>query len=59
MSNVSLNLPDELKRQIANAARELGISPHAFMVEAISRATSAVEQKKLLALIRTRPPVSE
>lgn len=45
MSNVSLNLPDDLRLQVAMAARELGISPDAFMVEAISRATNAVERR--------------
>jgi len=43
MSTTSLKLPDELKQRAANAARELGISPHAFMVDAIRQAAHAVE----------------
>lgn len=45
MSTTSLKLPDELKQRAAKAAEELGISPHAFMVEAIRRAAEAVEQR--------------
>jgi len=59
MSNVSLNLPGELKRHVTKVAREMGVSPHAFMVEAISRATTAVENKKWQASAQTPPPASE
>ncbi|WP_137174749.1 CopG family ribbon-helix-helix protein [Massilia sp. HP4] len=45
MSTTSLKLPDELKKRAANAAQELGISPHAFMVDAIRQASHAVEQR--------------
>lgn len=45
MSTTSLKLPDELKQRAAEAAQELGISPHAFMVDAIRQATHAVEQR--------------
>jgi len=45
MSTTSLKLPDELKQRAANAAQELGISPHAFMVDAIRQAAHAVEQR--------------
>jgi predicted transcriptional regulator len=45
MSTTSLKLPDELKQRAACAAQELGISPHAFMVDAIRQATDAVEQR--------------
>jgi predicted transcriptional regulator len=45
MSTTSLKLSDELKQQAAKAARELGVSPHAFMVEAIRQAADAVEQR--------------
>jgi len=55
MSNVSLNLPDELNCHVAKIARELGISPHAFMIEAISQATTAVEKKNWQASPQTRP----
>lgn len=45
MSTTSLKLPDDLKQRAANAARELGVSPHAFMVDAIRHAAAAVEQR--------------
>lgn len=45
MSTTSLKLTDELKQRATSAAQELGISPHAFMVDAIKRATHAVEQR--------------
>ena len=47
MSTTSLKLPDELKQRVVNAAQELGISPHAFMVDAIRQATHAVEQRAI------------
>ncbi len=37
--STSLKLSEELKQQAAAAAQQLGISPHAFMVEAIKQAT--------------------
>lgn len=45
MSTTSLKLPDELKQRAASAAQELGISPHAFMVDAIRHAADAFEQR--------------
>lgn len=45
MSTTSLKLPEDLKQRAAMAAEELGISPHAFMVEAIRQAADAVEQR--------------
>jgi predicted transcriptional regulator len=45
MSTISLKLPDELKQRAIDAAHVLGISPHAFMVEAIRQAVHAVEQR--------------
>ena len=45
MSTTSLKLPDELKQRAVDAAHELGISPHAFMVDAIRQAAHAVEQR--------------
>lgn len=45
MPTTSLKLPDELKQRAAKAAQELGISPHAFMVDAIRQAADAVEQR--------------
>lgn len=46
MSTTSLKLPDELKEQAANAAAFLGVSPHAFMVDAIRQATRNAESRK-------------
>jgi predicted transcriptional regulator len=45
MSTTSLKLTDELKQRAATAAQELGISPHAFMVDAIRQAADSVEQR--------------
>jgi uncharacterized protein (DUF1778 family) len=46
MAIVSLELSDALSIQVAMAADELGISPGAFMVRAIRRATDTVEQRR-------------
>jgi predicted transcriptional regulator len=46
MAIVSLELSDALSVQVAMAADELGISPGAFMVRAIRRATETVEQRR-------------
>lgn len=45
MTTTSLKLPDDLKIRAANAAQELGVSPHAFMVSAIEQAAHATEQR--------------
>ena len=45
MSTTSLKLSEELKQRAARAAEELGISPHAFMVDAIRNAADRVEQR--------------
>lgn len=45
MTTTSLKLPDDLKKRAANAAQELGMSPHAFMVSAIEQAAHATEQR--------------
>lgn len=45
MVTTSLKLPDDLKQQAVLAARQLGISPHAFMVGAIEKATLAAAQR--------------
>jgi len=39
VSTTSLKLPDEVKLQAANAAKDLGITTHAFMVGAIKQAS--------------------
>jgi len=43
VSTTSLKLPVEIKLQAANAAKDLGITPHAFMVEAIKQASINAE----------------
>jgi len=45
MPTTSLKLPDELKQLAAAAARQQGISPHAFMIEAIRAAAIAAEKR--------------
>jgi predicted transcriptional regulator len=46
MATTSLKLSDELKEQATNAATALGMSPHAFMVEAIKQATHNAELRR-------------
>lgn len=43
MSTTSLKLPEDLKQRAASAAQDLGLSTHAFMVEAIRQATEQTE----------------
>ena len=43
MSATSLKLPEELKRQIARLASNAGQTPHAFMVEALSKEAQRAE----------------
>lgn len=45
MSTTSLKLSDELKQRAVAAAEKRGVSPHAFMVDAIEQAASAAEQR--------------
>lgn len=44
MATTSLKLPDDMKELVAAAAKREGISPHAFMVNAVSAA--AVNARK-------------
>jgi predicted transcriptional regulator len=46
MSTTSLKLTDEIKVKVADAAKELGMSSHAFMVEAIRHASVNAEYRK-------------
>jgi predicted transcriptional regulator len=46
ISTTSLKLPAEIKLQAANAAKDLGITPHAFMVEAIKQASINAELRR-------------
>lgn len=45
MTTTSLKLPDELKQRAAVAAQRQGVSPHAFMVQAIEQAAIAAERR--------------
>lgn len=45
MTTTSIKLPDELKARAAVVAQERGVTPHAFMVEAIAVATTVAEQR--------------
>lgn len=45
-STTSLKLPEEVKQQAVNAAKELGLTPHAFMVEAIKQASAQAQLRK-------------
>jgi predicted transcriptional regulator len=45
MATTSLKLADELKKRAASAAQAQGVSPHAFMVNAIELAATATEQR--------------
>jgi predicted transcriptional regulator len=45
-STTSLKLPDEIKLQAANAAKDLGVTTHAFMVEAIKQASINAELRR-------------
>jgi len=45
MSTTSLKLPEDIKQLAVAAARQQGISPHAFMVEAIRNAATLAEKR--------------
>jgi predicted transcriptional regulator len=45
MTTTSLKLSDELKSRASAVAQERGVTPHAFMVEAIAVATAMAEQR--------------
>lgn len=45
MSTTSLKLSDELKQRAVTAAEQRGVSPHAFMVQAIEQAAAAAERR--------------
>ena len=45
MSTTSLKLSDELKQRAVVAAEMQGVSPHAFMVQAIEQAATASERR--------------
>ena len=45
MTTTSLKLPESLKERVTAAVAELGISAHAFMIQAIEDSTSAAERR--------------
>lgn len=45
MSTTSLKLPEDVKQLAAAAARRQGITPHAFMVDAIRAAATNAEKR--------------
>ncbi len=45
MTTTSLKLSNELKQRAAAVAQELGMTPHAFMVDAIRKASEAAEKR--------------
>ena len=45
MSTTSLKLSEELKQRAVAAAEKKGMSPHAFMVNAIEQAATAAERR--------------
>jgi hypothetical protein len=48
VSTTSLKIPAAVKRRAAAIARQRGITPHAFMVDAIGKAADAAEQREAL-----------
>lgn len=45
MSTTSLKLPDDVKQLAVAAAKHQGVTPHAFMVDAIRAAAVAAEKR--------------
>ena len=45
MSTTSLKLPEEVKQLAAAAAKQQGVTPHAFMVDAIRAAATNAERR--------------
>jgi predicted transcriptional regulator len=45
MATTSLKLSDELKQRTIALAQKQGVSPHAFMVDAIEHAATAAERR--------------
>ena len=43
----SLKLPEQLRRRVSSLAKSAGVSPHAFMVEAIERQAEAAEKQRV------------
>ena len=49
MPATSLKLPDELKRSIVRMATRAGLTPHAFMVDALAREAARAELRERFA----------
>ena len=49
MSATSLKLPDDLKRRIVKLAASAGLTPHAFMVDALAREAERSELRQRFA----------
>lgn len=45
MSTTTLRLPDELKARIAEVAKQAGVTPHHFMLEAVAEKTAQAERQ--------------
>jgi len=48
MRTTTLKIPEDLKRRTIDAAQQQGLSPHAFMVNAIEQTVVATEQRTRL-----------
>lgn len=46
MSTTTVKLTPHLRRRVASLAKSAGLSPHAFMVEAIERQAAAAEKER-------------
>ena len=46
MTTTSVKLSEQLRRRVSSIAKSAGISPHAFMVEAIERQAEAAEKQR-------------
>jgi predicted transcriptional regulator len=44
--STTLKLPEKLKSRVANAARDAGKTPHAFMIDAIELQTALAERRR-------------
>lgn len=54
MSTTTIRLPDDLKARVAAAAAGSGVTPHAFILEAIAEKTADAERRVALREIAER-----
>lgn len=45
MSTTTIRLPEELKQRVASAAERAGLTPHAFILDAIAEKTEDAERR--------------